>query len=525
MPFDPHVLAPPLIGAFIGYLTNDIAIRMLFRPLRPWRLLGMRLPLTPGVIPAKRHELARNIGAMVGDHLLTSKDVQKGIMAPAFQEELAALVRDRVESLLDRQLGPLPSLVPERFRPYFDAGVKILDRRAQKSLQTYLAGDDFRKAMRGAAADALQGFLGRGWEDFLKEKDETALLDFFEEMSGKMLASGRLAAWVRLAVRESFEQAVADGRTLQDLLGEEMVAMLGKELRGALPGLLTKLAGALGRSELRHAFTDKLVAALQSFIASLGPMAALIGGFVSAEKLAAHIDAYLEAHWQELSTGLTDGETGRQLTALLNDKLEEFFRLPIARLLPVDGEKRQLIPDKLAEAILLQLRRPQAANGLRNMLADHLAALHGRSLAEGCRDLFGGERTGRGLAWLTGEWVSLVQSSAFRHFAAELASSLLHSKLLHRPLGSLREFLPGAVREGLHLYLVQQINDLLLREVPGLVDSLNIRDLVTRKVDTLDLLRLEGLLMGIMKEQFKYINLFGGLLGFLIGLVNLLVLF
>ena len=54
--------------------------------------------------------------------------------------------------------------------------------------------------------------------------------------------------------------------------------------------------------------------------------------------------------------------------------------------------------------------------------------------------------------------------------------------------------------------------------------SLNIRKIVTRKVDSLDLLRLEKLLMGIMEEQFKYINLFGALIGFLIGLLNLLVL-
>jgi uncharacterized membrane protein YheB (UPF0754 family) len=73
-------------------------------------------------------------------------------------------------------------------------------------------------------------------------------------------------------------------------------------------------------------------------------------------------------------------------------------------------------------------------------------------------------------------------------------------------------------------YARGQISDLLIREVPGLVDLLNIKELVTRKVDGLDLMRLEGLLMSIMEEQFKYINLFGALLGFIIGLLNLLVI-
>jgi uncharacterized membrane protein YheB (UPF0754 family) len=88
----------------------------------------------------------------------------------------------------------------------------------------------------------------------------------------------------------------------------------------------------------------------------------------------------------------------------------------------------------------------------------------------------------------------------------------------------LARLMPPGVREGIVDYLVLLINRILLAEVPGLVRSLQISRLVTAKVDSLDLLKLEGLLLSIMEEQFKYINLFGGLLGFLIGLANLLIL-
>ena len=67
--------APPVVGAIIGYVTNKVAIKMLFRPLRAWRLGGIRIPMTPGVVPSKRLELAQNMGEVVGDHLLTSKEI------------------------------------------------------------------------------------------------------------------------------------------------------------------------------------------------------------------------------------------------------------------------------------------------------------------------------------------------------------------------------------------------------------------------------------------------------------------
>ena len=42
---------PPLVGALIGFITNVLAIKMLFRPLRPHYLFGLRIPFTPGILP------------------------------------------------------------------------------------------------------------------------------------------------------------------------------------------------------------------------------------------------------------------------------------------------------------------------------------------------------------------------------------------------------------------------------------------------------------------------------------------
>lgn len=103
---------PPLLGAFIGYLTNKVAIRMLFRPLEPWHIFGVRVPMTPGIIPSKRHELAENIGEMVGEHLLTATDIGAALSAERFQDHLHLLVDGRVKDVLARDLGPVITIVP-----------------------------------------------------------------------------------------------------------------------------------------------------------------------------------------------------------------------------------------------------------------------------------------------------------------------------------------------------------------------------------------------------------------------------
>ena len=64
---------PPIAGAIIGYVTNAIAIKMLFRPLKAIYIFGFKLPFTPGILPRQRKRLALSIGAMVERELLTAE--------------------------------------------------------------------------------------------------------------------------------------------------------------------------------------------------------------------------------------------------------------------------------------------------------------------------------------------------------------------------------------------------------------------------------------------------------------------
>ena len=60
-------IATPLIGAVIGYVTNWIAVKMLFRPRKEIRVFGKRLPFTPGVIPRGQGRLASSSWKCCGD--------------------------------------------------------------------------------------------------------------------------------------------------------------------------------------------------------------------------------------------------------------------------------------------------------------------------------------------------------------------------------------------------------------------------------------------------------------------------
>jgi uncharacterized membrane protein YheB (UPF0754 family) len=82
-------IVPPLAGALIGYVTNAVAVKMLFRPLREIRVFGIRLPFTPGVLPRQRRRLADNIGAMVERELLTEEILKARLRREDVRSSLA----------------------------------------------------------------------------------------------------------------------------------------------------------------------------------------------------------------------------------------------------------------------------------------------------------------------------------------------------------------------------------------------------------------------------------------------------
>ncbi|NRB08164.1 MAG: DUF445 family protein [Richelia sp.] len=69
-------ITPPVAGGIIGYYTNDIAIKMLFRPYRAIYIGRRRVPFTPGLIPRNQTRLAQNISDAIMSSLLTPEEIQ-----------------------------------------------------------------------------------------------------------------------------------------------------------------------------------------------------------------------------------------------------------------------------------------------------------------------------------------------------------------------------------------------------------------------------------------------------------------
>lgn len=93
-----YIIAP-LLGGVIGYITNDIAIRMLFRPHTAKYVFGIHIPFTPGIIPKEKGRIAEAIGGVISENLMNKEVLEKYLLS----EDMIGKVRSAVEEFIATQ--------------------------------------------------------------------------------------------------------------------------------------------------------------------------------------------------------------------------------------------------------------------------------------------------------------------------------------------------------------------------------------------------------------------------------------
>ncbi len=101
------LISIPLISALIGWITNYLAIKMLFRPHKPIKLLGFTIQ---GILPRRKADLAIQIGETVEKELISHDDIKSAIDNPEFHKELSSTVVGAIEKVIVTKLGANPML-------------------------------------------------------------------------------------------------------------------------------------------------------------------------------------------------------------------------------------------------------------------------------------------------------------------------------------------------------------------------------------------------------------------------------
>ncbi|MDH4128975.1 MAG: DUF445 family protein, partial [Spirochaetota bacterium] len=190
-------ILPPALGAFIGYLTNAIAIKMLFKPYKEWRIFGFRVPFTPGIIPKNRDELAHNIGKMVGDILLNEETLQKQLVSEHSHKVIDTIIHDNLDRLLNYDCPTLYKLIPTDIRDMFLSYYSTAKEKIKLLIDNFFMGNPLNELVKNIVSLQIEKISEKKLSDLLSQSDIKAFISIiFNNLFNNLVKKDFVKDWL-----------------------------------------------------------------------------------------------------------------------------------------------------------------------------------------------------------------------------------------------------------------------------------------------------------------------------------------
>lgn len=165
----------PILAALIGWITNYLAIKMLFHPHQPKKILGLTFQ---GVFPKRQAQIAEKLGDLVANELFSMQDVAQKIEDLSTQPEVLEEVGKRIEKTIR---GKLISAFPMLSMFLSDEMIEKVTNLFKGELEDFLRVSAQGLAVKMEDSVDIQGLVREKVQAFSSNKIEELLIGFMEK--------------------------------------------------------------------------------------------------------------------------------------------------------------------------------------------------------------------------------------------------------------------------------------------------------------------------------------------------------
>jgi len=185
------------IGAFIGYVTNWIAVTMLFKPAKPIMIGKFKLPFTPGIIPNNKDRIAASIGDAISRELLNEETLKQKLLSEEVEDIVKQKVIDFLNETTENQYE-VESVICEYIdketydKTFDDIVEKISSNIYEKLINSNIGGiveDNINAQIEEKMKGKIIGFLGGKAIATTISRDVASGIEQYIEENGKELIS------------------------------------------------------------------------------------------------------------------------------------------------------------------------------------------------------------------------------------------------------------------------------------------------------------------------------------------------
>lgn len=478
-----NYIIPVIVGGVIGYITNWIAIKMLFRPHYEKRIFNIPIPFTPGLIPKERNRIAKSIGEAVGEYLLSPEvvvdalfknegSIEKVIIhyinrlkheERTLEDLISSLNYGEFEGRKEDIKKKLASLIALNFRKdqFKDRLIKLIDE------YIFIVSRD---NIYGIIEGKIESFL-----NYLANSDEVK-----EELSGLLI--GKL------------NKLSQDDRSISEIIPEDIVNSFKDFILQNEENIVKLLKNILDNPRVKGQFKNWISDILSH------NMNKLIAIFINPETISDKILSLLEEY-------LNKAERSKEILSFILLMVDKIFEKEISYLLgdfvkDLKEEDMSVVSEIIIKNVLKEDNQYKIIDKLKNKLEGEEENIKSYLL-----DL------------IKRELESFLNSKSFYEHILSTVDKAVES-ILNRSISSLIVDINEDDILSIVNFLKIIIENLIKNQLPNMVKAFNISKIVEDQINSFDVAFTEELILEIANRELKAITWLGGLLGGIIGLLT-----
>ena len=509
-----------VVGTFHGYAGAWLAVRMLFRPRNPVKVLGITV-FPQGMIPRHREKLANAIGKAVGEELVSQETIVGELFGKDFlRKKIQSVVDSYTEDLLAQDYPSVIEALPSNLRePVLDA-VSSLQLKIGSHIRTVLQNEE--------TAASISQFVNRRVDEFLSQRVSETITD---EQFHKIL--NFLEQRVRNVVKEPIlEKKISDfiSRRVDDLsntntpLGEmftpDAVQLLKEKAIEQIEPIVHQLAQVATSERTRNQISSLIKREVHDYYENLAFFKRI---FVSRENLLREVDDLVNENLPKRIEETLRGEFFEQEARnFLDSAIDNALGRPLPEVLgKIAPEQLERLKTQITKAVVSVLQGDQMQHSISAYLTDTIEKIRPHSL-DAILQTVHPESEEKLKRLLSSGLLNILNREETAAIINRVLSKQIE-RLLSAPIGKLSDHIAEDKVRQAGKSLTETIIAAAKEKLPSAIKEFDIGNVVREKINHYPVEKLENLVLSIAKEHLRTIEWFGALFGLLIGIVQALL--
>ena len=483
-----------LIGAVIGYITNWLAIKMLFRPREAKYIFGMKLPFTPGLIPKEKSRIANKVGETVGTHLLNSDSLSKALKDDKIKAKFNEVAKEKINQVINSNSTLEESLKNTLGENYYALKGNMIDNIAKTILES-IQEEEFKNKVKFYIVDSIKERLNKNPEkiiDFINSnKFREVIINTLEEEKTRDIIGKALLKEVKTLGKEDL--------TIEEVILENIKPYIEEYVKSQKDTLVDIIKNLLRDDEISH----KIKSAINDNIPSIVSM--FLSGDVIYGKLVSLVDK-----------SLSEEENKEYICDAALAFVHESMKKKVSDVINTVGEEKlEVISDALGDKISKKLNTEENIDSIISKLNCKISSFN--SYEEIIKVLFNDYEN-----ILIDNIDSMISQIVNNNQLSGGISKIIEKvfdKFLQNSLNYIcynKQNLENSIMSILdNLY-----NDFVENKSAKVLEIVDISSIVEEQINAFEVDYAEEIIIGIANKELKAITWLGALLGGILGILS-----